>query len=296
MIAAAILGESAGGREALVVLLVGALALAACGWWVARAGVLDLPWMRTEGVNLLASRGTDGGAPRVWLVAHLDSKSQPVPMLWRVAGITGLAVVWMALIVVAAVATFGGPPWSGAWMPLGAAGALAALPVMASVVGASSPGAVDDASGVATVLLAAERLSPDVPIGVALTSAEELGMAGARALGRTRAPAIALNVDGVDDRGMPLCMRHVGGPRAIAGVRRAAAALGIRVRVRPTIPGVLTDGVALADAGWSAVTLSRGTLATLARVHRRADNVDALRGDGVEEMARLLAAAAREIA
>lgn len=296
VIAGALIGGRASASAALTVLVGGALLLAAGGWWVARRGVLDLPWTRAQGVNLLAWRGTGGAEPRVWLVAHLDSKSQPVPMLLRVAGVTGLALAWLSLIAVAAVALLGGPLWSAAWTPLGAAGAIAALPVIASVVDASSPGAVDDASGVATVLLATERLSHELPIGVALTSAEELGMAGARALARGRAAAIALNVDGVDDRGSPLCMRHAGGPRAIAGVRRAAAALGMHVRVRPTIPGVLTDGVALADAGWSAVTLSRGTLATLARVHRRADNLDALRGDGVEEMARLLAAAAREIA
>lgn len=296
VLAGAMLGAGASAPGALTVLIGGALLLAAGGWWIARRGVLDLPWMRTQGINLLARRGTTGADPRVWLVAHLDSKSQPVPMLLRVVGITSLAATWLALIAVGCTALLGGPVWSAAWMPLGVAGALAALPVLASVVGASSPGAVDDASGVATVLLATERLPPDVRIGVALTSAEELGMAGARALARGGAVAIALNVDGVDDRGTPLCMRHAGGPRAIAGVRRAAAALGMRVRVRPTVPGVLTDGVALADAGWSAVTLSRGTLGTLARVHRRADNLDALRGEGVEEMARLLAAAAREIA
>ena len=65
---------------------------------------------------------------------------------------------------------------------------------------------------------------------------------------------------------------------------------------RRTIPGILTDGVALANAGWSAVTLSRGTLRTLARIHRPADNVGRTRGDGISVMARLLAQAVREIA
>jgi hypothetical protein len=78
-------------------------------------------------------------------------------------------------------------------------------------------------------------------------------------------------------------------------VARAARALGVAVRTGPTIPGVLTDGVALASAGWDAVTLSRGTLATLSRIHRGADDLNALRGDGIEEMARLLAGAALEI-
>ena len=167
---------------------------------------------------------------------------------------------------------------------------------MASVVGARSAGAVDDGSGVATVLLAVSRLAPDLPVGVLLTTAEELGMAGARAFARLRAPAIAINVDGVDDRGPVICMRHGRGARARVGVTHGAASVGTRVRDTPTIPGLLTDGVALADAGWSAVTLSRATLGTLARIHRSADDVERMRGTGVEAMARLVAAAAREIA
>ena len=37
----------------------------------------------------MATRG--GSAPRVWLVAHLDSKSQPIPSALRVAGVVVLA-------------------------------------------------------------------------------------------------------------------------------------------------------------------------------------------------------------
>ena len=39
--------------------------------------------------------------------------------------------------------------------------------------------------------------------------------------------------------------------------------------VRRLLPGILTDGVALADAGWPAVTLSRGDRATLRESTRR---------------------------
>jgi Zn-dependent M28 family amino/carboxypeptidase len=174
-------------------------------------------------------------------------------------------------------------------------GVVAALPVLASTVGARSPGAVDDASGVVALLRAATMLAQDAAIGIVMTSAEELGMAGARAFAATRSGGVALNVDGVDDRGNVLCMVHRGAPRARDAVRRAARASDTKVGFGRTIPGVLTDGVALADAGWSAVTLSRGTLATLARIHRTSDNLRALRGDGIDGMARLLVAAVREI-
>ena len=120
-------------------------------------------------------------------------------------------------------------------------------------------------------------------------------MAGACAFAARRERGVALNIDGVDDRGTVLCMVHSHAPRAGKAVQRAARSVAMAVRISPTIPGVLTDGVALANAGWDAVTLSRGTLATLSRIHRGADDLIALRGDGIEDMARLLATAAQEI-
>ena len=121
-------------------------------------------------------------------------------------------------------------------------------------------------------------------------------MAGARAFADGRRPAMAINVDGVDDRGSTICMYHGRAARVRVGVARAARAIGMRVREQPTIPGLLTDGVALGEAGWSAVTLSRGGLATLWRIHRAADTAERLSGVGMHEVARLVASAAREIA
>jgi hypothetical protein len=56
-------------------------------------------------------------------------------------------------------------------------------------------------------------------------------------------------------------------------------------------PGVLLDGVALADAGWDVVTLSRGTLRTVARIHTPADALEHLSGDGIATAAAIILAA-----
>ena len=290
-VAAGTLGLRDHPGAALAMLVTTTVAAGAAATWMARRGVLGLPWLRASASNLVAIRG----APRVWLVAHLDSKSQPVPMLGRVAGIAGSAIALVALASLSVAGAFGVDPSAGAWIVVTLVGVMASLPVIASTVGTRSPGAVDDASGVVTVLRAAAMLPREMAIGIALTSAEELGMAGARAFAARRGRGVALNVDGVDDRGTVLCMVHGRAGRARAAVLRAARAVATVVRTGPTIPGVLTDGVALASAGWDAVTLSRGTLATLSRIHRGADDLSALRGEGVEDMARLLAAAAREI-
>ena len=265
--------------------------LGAGGRAIARR-VTTLPWSRGASVNLVATRGT----PRVWLVAHLDSKSQPVPMLARVAGIVLTAATLITLAALAMASMSGRDVPGRAWHLLAIIGALSSLPVIASVVGAKSPGALDDGSGIVTVLLAAEALPREMPVGVLLTSAEELGMAGAHAFADAKRAAMAINVDGVDDRGSTICMYHGRASRVRVGVARAARAIGMSVREQPTIPGLLTDGVALGEKGWSAVTLSRGGFGTLFRIHRAADSADRLSGVGMHEVARLVASAAREIA
>ena len=273
-------------------LTVAAGALLVAGGRAIARRVNTLPWMRSSSINLVAMRGI----PRVWLVAHLDSKSQPVAMLARIAGIVTGGATLVAIAALATVSARGVPVPPMLWTLLGVLAVVASLPVIASIVGDKSPGALDNGSGVVAVLLAAEMLPRDMPIGVLLTSAEELGMAGARAFAIQHAAAMAINVDGVDDRGATICMRHGRAARVRVGLSRAARAIGMRVDERRTIPGLLTDGVVLAEAGWSAVTLSRGGLRTLWRIHRAADIASRITGRGIHEMARLVASAAREIA
>ena len=300
MAAAAILlvasnaGRSGHPRAALAWLTLGAVALAAMGTYLARVGVLTIPAARRRGVNLIATRpagGTDStlAEPTVWLMAHLDSKSQPIPILARAAGITVVALVWFVAIGLAAAQTLLGVATVGTeWLALAVVAAIGAAPVIATTVGARSPGALDNASGVATILAAAEG-SGSERIGVCLTSAEELGLAGARAWvrqDRTRGARIAINCDGVDDVGRTTCMHSGRRPdRLVASVLAAAARTGVKVRAHRLFPGVLTDGVALADAGWDVVTLSRGSARTLARIHTPRDSAKGLTGHGISEVA-----------
>jgi hypothetical protein len=62
------------------------------------------------------------------------------------------------------------------------------------------------------------------------------------------------------------------------------------------IPGILADSMAFADRSIESVTVSRGTLSTLARIHTRRDNSIATTGSGVAEASALLAALTRELA
>jgi Zn-dependent M28 family amino/carboxypeptidase len=170
-------------------------------------------------------------------------------------------------------------------------GIVAAIPVIATTVGSRSPGGLDNATGVATVLAAAEETRA-TRFGVCLTSAEELGLAGARAwmAGVARnAPAVAINCDSVDDRGTTTCMYSGRRPGAlVASVLAAGTRSGSRIRAHRLLPGVLTDGVALADASWDVVTLSKGGARTLARIHTPLDRADQLTGTGMDEVTRVI--------
>lgn len=280
---------------AIGMLLGGGILLVFVGEWAARRGVLAIPIRRRHGVNLEARRA--GAAPRAWLVAHIDSKSQPVSLVVRAAGIMVLALAWIVATALAIISALHREPRAAVWNYVLLGAALGAIPVIASLVGRRSQGAVDNASGVATVLAAAE-LASGSPVGVLITDAEELGLAGARAWCAASAgeQVPVLNCDGVDDAGVLTLMWTR--PRSVSleqAVRSAAAAVGAPLRVIPLIPGVLVDGLAFADAGREVVTLSRGSIETLRRIHTRRDDLERLHGVGVAVAARVLAGAIRLI-
>lgn len=255
--------------------------------------VLTFPLSRAIAVNLEARRGN----PSVWLLAHLDSKSQTMPMLLRIAGTISLYAAGMLV-------GLGGLAFH-IWGEIAAPALIIAQPLALfgaataglCFIGNKSPGAVDNASGVAAVLLAAQ--SPDAPasLGVLITSGEELGLAGAVAWAR-RAPdnLVILNCDTVDEAGAYRCMYSVQPARLGNAVQTAAQRLSMRVKLGRMIPGIMADSMAFTNRWrWSAITLSRGTLATLARIHTRRDNSSMLTGEGAAQASALLSAIAREV-
>ena len=280
-------------RLSVALLVSGLLATLAFVRRMLGTGVLDVPWMRRKGVNVVATRGS--AAPSVWLVAHLDSKSQPIPSAVRVIGVAVVASVVVLAMVAAGLMLAGAAPRALWWIVL-AGGLAGSLPVIASVVGNRSDGAVDNASGVAAVLSAAALVRPNVPFGVLLPSAEELGLTGARAFVRGRAPAIALNCDGVDDDGALVIMHNGVAPARIVAAVTDAAGDNTTARARRMPLGLLTDSTAFHDAGWKAVTVSYGSLATLRRVHTSRDSLATLKGTRLDEVGRVLAAAVMRLA
>jgi len=254
-------------------------------------GVLALRFARARGVNLEATRGA--GEPKVWLVAHIDSKWQPVSMIVRVSGVILSAI---GLLGLAATSTSIRPSMNSLAVVFVVVALTGSVPLLLSFVGARNHGTLDNASGVATVLAAVEQMDAGAAVGVLITDAEELALAGARAWALTRKPGVALNCDSVDDDGKLVVMHNAPAPRqlllAMSGVARET---GEPLRVMRLLPGILTDHVALASAGWTTLTLSRGTARTLRRIHTSRDTLATMRGAGIAGAARVLARTAAEL-
>jgi Zn-dependent M28 family amino/carboxypeptidase len=218
-------------------------------------------------------------------------------MLARIASAVALGMITILVGALLLLNLFADADNHAAWTALEIAAVVSALPSVFCWVGNKSRGGLDNATGVAAVLIAATLPAASRDVGVIITSGEELGLAGAREWAQTADRDIKLiNCDTVDDRGGFRCMHT--GPRPLAIIsasEKSAAAMGLSLTAGRLIPGILADSVAFADLGIQAVTISRGKLSTLARIHTRRDTSNELTGKGVAEAARLLAALTREL-
>ena len=243
-----------------------------------------------HGVNLIAQRSqaeawarqslslrTVSGGPtlergKVWLVAHYDSKGQPISMAIRLVGfaalLSGLITVFFATLPALALL------------------ALGLVIVSQNRVNDNSPGAVDNATALVAVFMTLDQLSPTTTVGVIFPDAEEFGLVGARALAVDRAALFAdaavINLDGLDDVGAPVALVHSPGSTSMA------AATALKARRWRWLP-VVVDGIALAQVARECVTILKGNWRTMRVVHRPEDTASRVRLDGAAIVAAGLA-------
>lgn len=226
------------------------------------------------GTNLIAHRpsGRPTAGPSVWLVAHYDSKGQPISMWVRLAGFTLLVLGALLFLFngIAAIVTLG----------------LAVVIIAQNRVNDNSPGALDNASAVITVLMAIDQVPRDAAVGIVFPDAEEYGLAGSRALAAARAElfrdSAIINLDGIDDIGRITAFVHRPGPIGDAVARALDAS---RWRWLP----VVVDGIALARVARECVTILKGNINTMQVVHTPRDTASRLRLDGAAQVAAGLA-------
>lgn len=237
--------------------------------------------------NLLATRSP---AVRWWIVAHLDTKAQGHSMAGR------LVAVWLVLAAALVLTGLGLARLAGP-LPLVPAAAGTLLGVVAGCLATrgrlvgQSPGVRDNGSGVVAALAAAAA-SDDPGLGIAITGAEEFGLAGARVLARSRADRFAgrtvINLDTLDETGPLRVVIHdqAGAAAAVVPAGRLSG-LGIPVTTGRLPPGILVDSLVLARAGAAALTVARLDWSTLRRLHTARDSAE---GCGFETAARVGAA------
>lgn len=247
-------------------------------------------------------------------LAHLDSKSSRDPTFVPVALLLGAMLIVFVLFVRAALAAVGlatAPP-ALLTFPLGCIAAIALLRAMANPSGNASPGAMDNASGLAVLVDAARRLPADSALAGAelvflATGAEEIGLCGAlrwiQAHGAEcdRGSTAFLNVDSVGvGRGLFALDVHGLAPdgRKMAQVVRAAgAASGVTTRVLAALPGVGVDTMPIAARGFATVTVLGQVLGGASRrIHTERDTPEALGEEGMRDAQRFVHELARQLA
>jgi Peptidase family M28 len=252
------------------------------------AGWLNLGDARQD-ANLVAVRSE--GAPRRWIVAHLDTKAQVQSMAGR------LVAVWVMIVAAGcgaglALARLGAP------LTLWVAAAGAALAVVAGALTGrgrlrgTSQGARDNGSGVVAALAFAEA-SDDADTGILITGAEEFGLVGARIFARVQGRmegVTVINLDTIDAEGSLFVVRHSGRGLGVAeAVVSRLQPLGLPVQARRLPLGILVDSLPLARAGAHAVTVGRLTWSTLRVIHTPADVPETLSLEVAERVGRALA-------
>jgi hypothetical protein len=229
--------------------------------------------------------------PRVvWLLAHYDTKSYPLPTLLRMTAamvfpVTGLVMAGAAFAI-----------WTTSVYGWCLGSAVAAALLLSQRSGNESPGALDNGAGVGLLLALAghyQRRPPRaVALRVAFTGAEEMGLLGAfalRAANReelSRGRHLFINVDGV---GCPGDLRVFGsrtGPLTRAFLQ-AGRQTGLRVRWARLAPTVMMDHEVLARAGFPSVSLGSAGW-ELRHIHSRQDHSGLIHFQSLWEAGHLL--------
>ena len=243
--------------------------------------------------NVLAEvRGREPGEePRVvWLLAHHDTKSYPLPAPVRLAAAIALPLVGL-LLAAAVLAGWG----TGTYAWCVAAAVVAAL-LVSGRSGNESPGALDNAAalGVLLELACHYRLNPPGTLVLrwVFTAAEEMGLLGAFALRHAhreelrRGTHLFINLDGVGSAGS---LRVFGSK---TGVLTRAFLEASRKETIPLCSGwlpptMMMDHEVLATAGFPAVSLGCVDW-DLRHLHSRGDHPGLIQAESLRETCRLL--------
>ncbi len=259
-------------------------------------------------------RGTESRSgpvkAHVYLLAHYDSKSQTFPIGVRVPLV---AVLFLSTSFLSAYHLL--MPWTA----LPAHGlSERALFVVAFACGLAlmwaktrnlSPGAIDNASGVAIMLGLAEAITKGgvqsasggqgSRFNFIATGAEEEGLVGAfwhsKSVGvYGNTPLYLINLDGVGTKGRIYCTGKIGLHLSTQGqkeflslIREAAKREGLKVFSPPVVIGAMADHFPFIAKGYNGVTFSSASRRSL-WVHSPWDTPEVIETEGMERVGKLI--------
>jgi hypothetical protein len=256
------------------------------------------------GVNLVASVAPKNPiAKEILLVAHYDSKSQSLSLARRSLFLVSLGLLCLIIVTLYVSAAFPdltifSPPTRKQMGFLSAVTALCTLMLYKNKTFDTSPGALDDASGVGVLLALAEMIKACPPSSVKvtflLTDAEEDGLLGAWAYVKSHAAELSfrapfvLNLEGITSA-KRLWLKGKGRAGSAAMILQLAKERGTPLHRVPGLPGVLMDDIPFAARGLEAVSLFGLSLQSF-HIHTPKDRADLLEESGLREAGELLAA------
>ena len=238
--------------------------------------------------NILAVHPVQDRNLNIIFTAHYDSKAQSFSGSFRFAlfGAAGILLAASAMHLMAAIAL----GYTSDFVVLTLIPAcIAALAIQFNTTSNASPGAFDNASGVAVMLELAHSFAnaaPNANLAFIATGAEEAGLCGAVALVRDESfieqfppeRTIVVNLDGIGSRGPIRITDRYGIPPVKTGVlvshlcRQIANRFGIDAVTNWLPTGAAMDHIPFSAHGYQSVTLSSaGWNKTFRAMHTRND-------------------------
>ena len=278
-----------------------------CTQWHKRFEGLYNIGKRYYSENIIATNGAeqDDNAPTFLFVAHYDSKSQVLPIAVRAIAY-GIAIIGLVILTIAMVINVG---W-GVWLPNVIVWSIAGITTFCllllqiNLTQNHSPGAFDNASGVAVMLEVARGIverGERKSVTFLAAGAEEYGMCGALRYVQAhtdeydRENTYVINLDGLGvGNGVSVVTRYGIPPvrttsALISLFRTSGESLGIQVSERYLPIGVGLDSIPIASRGFETVTVTAGDVGSAAlRIHSKRDKSDLLNVESLQQVGELI--------
>jgi hypothetical protein len=262
------------------------------------AGSLGRRWpSRTTSQNLLATLPDPpvSASARVIFMAHYDTKSQLLPTGVRVALVSMAAFLAGLLALLGLAAAVGTPGGLRLVHPVALSGVVVMLLVglMANVTGNRSPGALDNGSGVGTLLELARTWRPEAEAPVEVlwvaSGSEEVGSDGAQAFLRRyeswwrEKPTLLINLESV---GAGTHLRLAGEGRSVRLASEVADRLGL-LHTRFGALGAGMDHEPFAAQGLTALSILGDVIRHSLAMHSPRDHMGLIERPALHRAAQL---------